>query len=48
MPASANPVSAWLVQQGFERHAEAFEAQDITIDLLPDLTDADLKELGWL
>ena len=41
-----NDVSACLKRLGFERHAEAFAAQDITIDVLPDLDDADLKELG--
>ncbi len=41
-----NDVSACLKRLGFERYAEAFAAQDITIDVLPDLDDADLKELG--
>ena len=41
-----NPVSSWLASVGFERYAEAFEAQDISVDVLPELTDADLKELG--
>jgi len=41
-----NDVSACLKRLGFERYAEAFAAQDITLDVLSDLDDADLKELG--
>jgi hypothetical protein len=45
-PLRCIPVSSWLASAGFERYAEAFEAQDISLDVLPELTDADLKELG--
>src|SRR5437660_9088017 len=37
---------AWLSEIGLEQHAETFAANDIDLDLLPDLTDEDLKELG--
>jgi len=39
-------VAEWLSGAGFERYAEAFAEQDITLDVLPELNDADLKELG--
>ena len=39
-------VVEWLSGAGFERYAEAFAAQDITLDVLPELNEADLKELG--
>ena len=46
VPHPTNPVSSWLGSLGFERYAEAFAAQDITFDVLAELNDADLKELG--
>ena len=36
----------WLAGIGLEQHAETFAANDIDLDLLPDLSDEDLKELG--
>ena len=36
----------WLSKLGLEQHAETFAANDIELDLLPDLSDEDLKELG--
>jgi class 3 adenylate cyclase len=39
-------IEDWLRGLGLERHAEVFRASDIGIDILPDLTDADLRELG--
>lgn len=39
-------VSSWLVEHGLGQYAETFEASDITIDLLPELNQDDLKELG--
>jgi len=39
-------VSSWLVDHGLGRYAETFEASDITVDLLPELNQDDLKELG--
>jgi class 3 adenylate cyclase len=39
-------VARWLAQQGLGHHAEVFVENGIAGDVLPDLTDADLKELG--
>ena len=39
-------VSRWLAEQGLEHHAKAFAESGIAGDILRDLTDADLKELG--
>jgi class 3 adenylate cyclase len=39
-------VSRWLAEQGLEQHAEAFAQNGIAGDILHELTDADLKELG--
>ncbi len=39
-------IESWLVSQGLAQYAEAFVENDITVDLLPELTDADLRELG--
>ena len=36
----------WLAEIGMERYAPMFEAQRIELDVLPELTDADLKEIG--
>ena len=36
----------WLRRFGLEQHAESFAANDIDLDVLPDLSDEDLKELG--
>jgi class 3 adenylate cyclase/type II secretory pathway predicted ATPase ExeA len=39
-------VARWLAEQGFGHHAEAFAENGIAGDVLHDLTDADLRELG--
>jgi class 3 adenylate cyclase len=39
-------VSRWLAEQGLGHHAEVFAKNGIAGDILPELTDADLKELG--
>ena len=39
-------VARWLADQGLGHHAEAFAENGIAGDVLCDLTDADLKELG--
>jgi class 3 adenylate cyclase len=39
-------IRRWLAEHGFAKYAEAFASNDITLDVLPDLTDADLKDLG--
>jgi class 3 adenylate cyclase/predicted ATPase len=37
---------AWLDQHGVGKYAELFAENDIGLDVLPDLTDADLEKLG--
>ena len=39
-------VRDWLRSNGLEQYADAFEANDIGLDVLPDLTERDLEELG--
>jgi class 3 adenylate cyclase len=39
-------VARWLADQGLGRHAETFASNGIAGDVLLDLTDADLRELG--
>lgn len=39
-------ISAWLRELGLERYADAFEANAIDHEVLPDLTEADLEKLG--
>ena len=39
-------VAAWLRDLGLERYAAAFLDAEITPEALPELTDADLRELG--
>jgi predicted ATPase/class 3 adenylate cyclase len=39
-------VEDWLRGLGLERYVDAFRGSDIGPDVLPDLTDADLKDLG--
>jgi class 3 adenylate cyclase len=39
-------VARWLAEQGLGHHAEAFAENGIAGDVLRDLTDADLRELG--
>ncbi len=39
-------LQAWLDQHGFGKYAELFAKNDIGLDVLPDLTDADLEKLG--
>ena len=36
----------WLSQRGLQEYVPQFEANHITVDSLPSLTDADLKEIG--
>jgi class 3 adenylate cyclase len=44
--ANAGDIQSWLTEHGFAKYVEAFASNDIGLDLLPELTDADLKELG--
>ena len=39
-------VNAWLEQLGLGIYAGSFAEQDIDLDVVPELTDADLRELG--
>jgi class 3 adenylate cyclase len=41
-----NALSAWLDDLGLARYAAAFAAEDIALDVLPELDEADLKALG--
>jgi class 3 adenylate cyclase len=42
----ADEVAAWLEGLGLAQYAAAFAEADIDLDVLPDLTDADLEKLG--
>ena len=39
-------IRAWLSKLGLSQYAEAFEHNDVALDLLTTLTDQDLRELG--
>ena len=39
-------IAAWLRELGLERYAQALRDNQIDADVLPELTDADLRELG--
>lgn len=39
-------VRKWLAARGLEQVADRLVAQDVDLDVLPDLTDKDLRELG--
>ncbi len=39
-------IRAWLEEQGLGKHAELFEANDLDTDVLAELEEADLKDLG--
>ena len=39
-------VGQWLAGIGLDRYAATFEASEIRADVLVDLTDADLQQLG--
>jgi class 3 adenylate cyclase len=43
---AAVDVTAWLHDLGLERYGQAFRANEIDFDVLPELTDADLEKLG--
>jgi predicted ATPase/class 3 adenylate cyclase len=42
----ARDIGSWLGELGLERYAQAFRDNDIDLDVLPELTDADLEKLG--
>src|SRR5215470_11688461 len=39
-------VQEWLSQLGLEKYAAVFAEHDITLDVLPDLTEGDVDRLG--
>src|SRR5215213_7193591 len=39
-------IAAWLRGLGLERYEPAFRDAEVTADVLPDLTEADLEKLG--
>src|SRR3546814_17717967 len=39
-------IQSWLQRIGLDRYAETFAAEDIDVEVLPELTEADLVELG--
>jgi hypothetical protein len=39
-------IAAWLRELGLERYEQAFQEAEIEAEVLAELTDADLKELG--
>jgi hypothetical protein len=43
---NAGDIRTWLAGQGLAKYSEAFASNDIDPDVLPELTDADLKDLG--
>ncbi len=45
-PGLPQDLRSWLSALGLGKYADAFLAQDISPDLLPELSDADLRELG--
>ena len=42
----ADDIAQWLEGLGLSHYAQAFADNDVRLDVLPDLTDADLRELG--
>jgi hypothetical protein len=39
-------IAAWLTGLGLERYEATFRDADVTSDVLPELTEADLEKLG--
>ena len=39
-------IAEWLRGLGLERYAQAFQDAEVTLEVLPELTEADLRELG--
>ena len=46
MPGQELDLAGWLGELGLERYAHAFVDAEVTPEILPELTDADLRELG--
>jgi class 3 adenylate cyclase/tetratricopeptide (TPR) repeat protein len=45
-PTPLSDLRDWLRRHRLEQYAEAFEADDIDLDILPDLSEHDLEQLG--
>ena len=43
---AAMDIEGWLRSLGLGQYEALFRASEIDVDILPELTDADLKELG--
>ena len=39
-------IAEWLRGLGLERYTQAFQDAEVTTEVLPELTEADLRELG--
>ena len=39
-------IAAWLRELGLERYTQVFLDAEVTPEVLPELTEADLRELG--
>jgi hypothetical protein len=44
--ANAGNIRAWLAELGLAKYAEAFSSNAIDLDLVREMTEADLKDLG--
>lgn len=42
----ANDIKMWLAEVGFIQYTDTFIENAVDYDILPQLTDSDLKELG--
>jgi len=42
----SDELRCWLERIGLAQHAETFAVNDIDLDVLPELSDEDLKEMG--
>ena len=45
-PDGVSDLRDWLRRNKFEQYADAFEANDIDLDILPELSERDLEQLG--
>ena len=45
-PAQMQSISEWLQALGLDEYVKLFEQNKIDIDILPDLTERDLQDLG--
>jgi hypothetical protein len=39
-------IHAWLERHGLGKYSETFTQNDVDLEVLPELSDADLRELG--